>query len=77
MRKISTIYVKELEEEVKTFNIITNKDEVLQMYLKDVSKIKLLNEKEIIDEIARISTGNISKIALEHAIELRNSCLVS
>lgn len=37
------------EQEVKTFNVITNKDEVLQMYLKDVSRIKLLNRDEEIE----------------------------
>ena len=31
------------EEEIKTFNTIANKDEILQMYLKDIGKIKLLN----------------------------------
>ena len=30
-------------EEIKTFNTIANKDEILQMYLKDIGKIKLLN----------------------------------
>ena len=34
------------EEEIKTFNIIAPKDEILQMYLKDISKIKLLKKDE-------------------------------
>lgn len=38
---------------------------------KTYSNIKLLNEQETINEIARISTGNVSKIALEHALSLR------
>ena len=33
-------------EEVKTFNSISNDDDILQMYLKDIGKIKLLNSKE-------------------------------
>ncbi len=33
------------EEEIKTFNIIANKDEILQMYLKDISRIKLLDKE--------------------------------
>lgn len=37
---------EEKDEEVKTFNIIANKDEVLQMYLKDISRIKLLKQGE-------------------------------
>ena len=28
-------------EEVRTFNTIANKDEILQMYLKDIGKVKL------------------------------------
>lgn len=37
---------RENDEEVKTFNIIANKDEILQMYLKDISRIKLLKKEE-------------------------------
>ena len=36
---------EEKEEEIKTFNIIANKDEILQMYLKDISRIKLLDKE--------------------------------
>ena len=39
---------------------------------KTKTTIKLLNEEEIINEIARISTGNITEISLKHARELRN-----
>jgi len=34
------------KEEIKTFDVIANKDEILQMYLKDISKIKLLKKEE-------------------------------
>lgn len=34
------------EEEPKTFSTIANKDEILQMYLKDIGKIKLLNRNK-------------------------------
>ena len=37
---------EENNEEVKTFSIVPNKDEILQMYLKDISKIKLLKKEE-------------------------------
>ena len=37
------------------------------------TKIKLLNEDEIIEEIARISSGDITKSALEHAKEMRHN----
>ena len=33
-------------EEPKTFNSISNEDDILQMYLKDIGKVKLLNSKE-------------------------------
>lgn len=40
----------ELEEDIvdepKTFNSISNDDDILQMYLKDIGKIKLLNSRE-------------------------------
>ena len=34
------------EEEPKTFNSISNDDDILQMYLKDIGKVKLLNFEE-------------------------------
>ncbi len=33
-------------EEPRTFNSISNDDDILQMYLKDIGKVKLLNSKE-------------------------------
>ena len=33
---------KDNQEEVKTFSVIANKDEVLQMYLKDISKVIII-----------------------------------
>ena len=35
----------EEDEEIKTFNNIMNKDEILQIYLKEIGKIKLMNRK--------------------------------
>ena len=40
---------------------------------KTKTKIKQLNEDETIKEIARISSGKISEISINHAKELRNS----
>ena len=37
------------------------------------TKIQYLNEEETIQEIARIASGEITKIAIEHAIELRKA----
>ena len=45
-------------DEIKTFSVITNKDEVLQMYLKDVSKIKLLKKEEEIEVGKKIKEGS-------------------
>ena len=41
---------------------------------KTYTDIKKLSEEEIIEEIARISSGDITKIAKEHAKELRKAC---
>lgn len=35
------------------------------------TKVKILNEQEVIEEIARISSGIVSEISLKHAMELR------
>ena len=34
------------DDEPRTFNSISNDDDILQMYLKDIGKVKLLNSKE-------------------------------
>ncbi len=39
------------------------------------TKVKLLNEDERINEIARISSGDITKSSINHAMELRKTCL--
>ncbi len=39
-------YIDECFDEPKTFNSISNDDDILQMYLKDIGKVKLLNSKE-------------------------------
>lgn len=44
---------------------------------KTETNIKLLNEEETIKEIARISSGNITEIALKHARELKRMMLVN
>lgn len=57
----SSIYDEQKEnnnEEIKTFSIIASKDEILQMYLKDVSKIKLLKKEEEIEVGKAIKEGN-------------------
>ena len=49
------------EDEVRTFDVITNKDEVLQMYLKDVSRIKLLKRDEEIEIGKKIKESKTSE----------------
>lgn len=49
------------EEEIKTFNIIAPKDEILQMYLKDISRIKLLKKDEEIIIGREIKEGTQEK----------------
>lgn len=44
---------------------------------KTVSNIKLLEEKEVIQEIARIATGEVTEISLQHAIELRQAMKIA
>ena len=36
------------------------------------TKVKLLQENEVIEEIARISSGDINEVSLKYANELRN-----
>ena len=40
---------------------------------KTITNVKSLNEEEIIKEIARISSGNVTDISLKHAKELRQT----
>lgn len=39
-------YINELEEEPKTFSCIAHEEDILQMYLKSIGKIKLLKPEE-------------------------------
>ena len=39
---------------------------------KTRTKIKVLNEQETLEEIARIASGEVTELAIEHAKELRN-----
>ena len=41
---------------------------------KTATDIKLLNEQEVINEIARISSGDITVTSINHAKELRKAC---
>ena len=43
------------------------------MEKKTATKIRKLNEEEVIQEIARISSGIVSDISIKHAQELRKA----
>ena len=51
------------------YNYFVSKDVVNN---KTRTSIKKLNEEEVLEEIARISTGTISEISIKHAYELRS-----
>ena len=42
--------------------------------IKQIPKVKLMNEDETIREVARIASGEITDISLSHAKELRSKC---
>ena len=62
---VENIEVLDIEQdeinEPKTFNSIFNDDDILQMYLKDVGKTKLLNSKEEKVLGKQIKEGNLSQ----------------
>ena len=69
-RDLKANYVEDIEvlaieqdeiNEPKTFNSIFNDDDILQMYLKDVGKTKLLNSKEEKVLGKQIKEGNLSQ----------------
>lgn len=66
-------------EEIKTFSTIANKDEILQMYLKDVSKIKLLKKEEEIEVGKKIKEGNAkeAQIARKKLIQANLRLVIS
>ena len=75
-------YVEQREndaEEIKTFNIIPNNDEVLQMYLKDVSRIKLLKKEEEVAVGKAIKEGSKkeSQIARKKLIQANLRLVIS
>lgn len=55
----------ELEDEPKTFCSISNDDDILQMYLKDIGKVKLLNFQEEKELGKRLKRANPKKPSLQ------------
>lgn len=52
---------EDVDDEIKTFNSISNEDDILQMYLKDIGKIKMLNFQEEKDLGKAIKEGEDKK----------------
>jgi len=67
---------QEQNDEPKTFNAIAHDDDILQMYLKDIGKIKLLNAKEELALGKEIKECN-SKIAKRKLIQANLRLVVS
>lgn len=67
------------EEDVKTFNTIANKDEILQMYLKDIGKIKLLNRanETLIGKAIKEGNKKEARIAKKKLIQANLRLVVS
>ncbi len=69
----------ENDTNVKTFNVVVDKDEILQMYLKDVSRIKLLKKDEEIAIGKTIKEGDKkqSQIAKKKLIQSNLRLVIS
>ena len=67
------------EEEIKTFNSISNDDDILQMYLKDIGKIKLLsgNEERCLGQKIKEGKPNESDIAKRKLVQANLRLVVS
>ena len=68
---------EEFNKEVEIGKIIWQDPQYKENYkVKEestVTNIKLLTEEEVIKEIARISSGDITETAIEHAREMRRA----
>lgn len=67
------------KQEIKTFSSIANKDEILQMYLKDIGKIKLLgkNSEIAIGKAIKEGSKKEAKIAKKKLVQANLRLVVS
>lgn len=74
-----TFEEEQKEKEVRTFSTIANKDEILQMYLKDIGKIKLLsrNSEIAIGKAIKEGSRKEAQIAKKKLIQANLRLVVS
>lgn len=70
---------EEEQEEIKTFSTIANKDEILQMYLKDIGRIKLLNKSSemALGKIIKEGSRKEAQIAKKKLVQANLRLVVS
>ncbi len=70
---------EEEQEEIKTFSTIANKDEILQMYLKDIGRIKLLNKNSemALGKIIKEGSRKEAQIAKKKLVQANLRLVVS
>lgn len=68
-----------VQKELKTFNSISNEDDILQMYLKDVGKVKLLSfqEEKKLGKVIKEGPSEQSGIAKRKLIQANLRLVVS
>lgn len=71
-----TLNFDDNEEEIKTFNAVAHDDDILQVYLKEIGKIKLLKSKEE-KNIGKLIKENKDKIAKRKLIQANLRLVVS
>ena len=72
---MSTNSVSNINENIKTFNSIALDDDILQMYLKDVGKTKMINHQEELRLAKLIAEGKSLEDACNEMMQGVRDCL--